>query len=79
MRRRSSFSAVLFYQSCMGFSSGLGSYCHGSWALSQDHEHPLPFTLTTVAGSTGPPPLIFFLKMCEAISNGVGPTCCHGE
>ena len=47
--------AVLFYKSDRGFSSGLGRYCHCSWALSRDHEHPLPFTLATVAGSTGHP------------------------
>ena len=32
---------------------GLGSYCHGSWALSRDHGHPLPVALAPVAGSTG--------------------------
>ena len=30
-------------------------YFHDSWTLSQNQKLPLPVTLATVAGSTGPP------------------------
>ena len=44
------YSLVLsFFINPIGASvGGLGSYCHGSWALSRDHGRPLPSTLDTV-------------------------------
>ena len=42
----------------MGLQSGTWGPTMDSWALSREHGHPLPVTLTAVAGSTGPPLLL---------------------